>query len=56
MTEYEMNRVLKAMEEHDAELSKSKEATWKFLIDAGIETEESRRKHEEKEKKRERKK
>jgi hypothetical protein len=56
MTEYEMNRILKAMEEHGAELSKSKDATWKFLIDAGIETEESRRKHEEKEKKRERKK
>jgi hypothetical protein len=56
MTEYEMNRILEAMEKHGAELSKSKEATWKFLIEAGIETEESRRKHEAKEKKKESKK
>ena len=57
MTEYEMNRILKAMEEHDAKLSKAPiEATWKFLIEAGIETEESRRKHEAKLKRKERKK
>jgi hypothetical protein len=56
MTEYEMNRILKAMEEHDARLSKSEEATWAFLIKAGIETEESRRKHEAKLKRKERKK
>jgi hypothetical protein len=56
MTEYEMNRMLEAMDRHNAELAKSKEATWAFLIKAGIETEESRRKHEAKLKRKERKK
>jgi hypothetical protein len=56
MTEAEMNKILKAMDESAAEALKSKEASWKFLIDLGIETEESRKKHEEKEAKRRKKK
>jgi DNA-binding transcriptional regulator PaaX len=51
MTEAEMNEMLKAIDEVFTEVLKSKEASWKFLIDAGIETEESRKKHEEKESK-----
>jgi len=56
MTQKEMNEMLKAIDEVFDEALKSKEATWKFLIDAGIETEESRRKHEAKEAKRRKKK
>ena len=51
-----MNKILKAMDELGAEALKSKEASWKFLIDFGLETEESRKKHEEKESKRRKKK
>jgi hypothetical protein len=56
MTKVEADELIKAMRETTAELVKSKEACWRHLIDAGIETEESRRKHEAKEKKKERKK
>ena len=56
MTEAEVKEILKAMDELGAEALKSKEASWRFLIDLGIETEESRKKHEEKESKRRKKK
>lgn len=39
--------MIKGMEEFTAELLKSKDACWKFLISAGIKTEEDRRKNEE---------
>jgi hypothetical protein len=56
MTKAEADEIIQGIQEMTAELVKSKEASWKFLIDAGIYTEEDRRKHEEKEKKRESKK
>ena len=56
MTKVEADEIIKGMRETTAELVKSKEACWKYLIDAGIETEESRRKHEAKLKRKERKK
>jgi hypothetical protein len=48
MTEAEMNRKIAAMERITNEALKSKESTWQLLIDAGIYTEEDKRKHEEK--------
>ena len=52
MTDAEADELIRVIRETTAELVKSKEACWEFLIRAGIETEESRRKHEAKEKKR----
>jgi len=51
MTEKESKELIDFIEKRTKELLKSKDACWEFLIDAGIETEESRRKHEEKMKK-----
>ncbi|WP_431213648.1 hypothetical protein ACQ86N_01675 [Puia sp. P3] len=56
MTEAEAKELIDFMHKKTNELLKSKDACWKFLIDAGIETEESRRKHEEKMQKRGKKK
>jgi hypothetical protein len=41
--------MIKDMRKICAEILKSKDACWEFLISAGINTEEDRRKHEEKE-------
>ena len=49
MTVAEADEMIKGMSEIKAKLLKSKDACWKFLISAGIYTEEDRRKHEEKE-------
>ena len=46
--------MIKGMREMTNELLKSKDACWKFLISAGICTEEDRRKQEEKEAKKKR--
>lgn len=56
MTDNEAKELIDFMHKRTDELLKSKEACWKFLIRAGIETEESRRKHEEKMKKKKMKK
>jgi hypothetical protein len=56
MTEKEAQEMIKGMNEMKDRLVKSKEACWQFLISAGIETEESRRKFEEKMEKRRKKK
>ena len=56
MTKAEADEMIQGMQEFSKEMLKSKDAIWKFLISAGIETEESRRKHEAKERKKESKK
>jgi hypothetical protein len=47
MTEKESKELIDFIDKRSKEILKSKDAIWEFLIDAGIETEESRREHEE---------
>lgn len=49
MTEAKADEMIKDMRKMCAEILKSKDACWELLISAGINTEEDRRKHEEKE-------
>jgi len=49
MTEKESKEFIDFIDKRTKEILKSKDACWEFLISIGIETEESRRKHEEEE-------